>query len=358
MAEKVELLYDLYENDDKLCFCFSGDSRILWFNKKFKSTFPLIADGISVQSCFPHFDFTFILSENAPDHIIKIKDKYAKSFLEIIPFGNEKIFVGILHNISENNFLSEHQGIDLISYYIRQKTGRIFNLSEIMNKKLSESCDYESSHYLHDIEKICKSVLKLSTNFSAYYSILEEPTVHKTLTDFHEFLVPVMEQVDTILATTPLTFIFEPDIRNGLVMLDAPLFTTAILNIINISYLYTKQEGFFKCKTFFKSKELILTLEDNVTDYGEVLSSDYSNFTILDATGEPPAMKKICYDILKRTVALHGGKCEIEASNPGVKISISLPFEPSDGMSFSTPRVDPPRGRLGLVDIMLSDITY
>ena len=293
---------------------------------------------------------------------MKIKDKYAENFLEIIPFNDgEYVYVGILRAVPEDSSLSEHQGIDLLSYYIRQKTGRIFNLSEIISSNLSENKDYESSHYMHDIERICRSILKISTNFNAYYSILEEPSVHKKLTDFEEFITPLMNQVEKFLAPSKLAFTFEPDFHNGLVMLDPTLFATSILNIINISYLYAKEEGALICKTQFANDRLFLTIEDNVTDYSEIDSSDYSDFTLLDATGEPPAMKKIYYDLLKRTVSLHGGKIAIDDKNPGVKIVISLESSPAVGMSLSSPSSFNSlslSGKLGLVDIMLSDVTY
>lgn len=362
MSEKVNLLYELYNNDDKFCFCFSKDLKILWLNQKLKTAFPKITEGISVTECFPYFDFACFISENAPDYTVKIKDKYASKFIEIIPFyDDEYIYVGILRNVPENISLSEHKGIDLLSYYIRQKTGRIFNLSEVISNNLSKNKDHESSHYLNDIERICRNILKISSNFSAYYSILEEPTVHKNLVDFREFITPVTAQVEKILAPSKLTFTFEPDFYNGLVELDATLFATSILNIINISYLYTKETGSLLLKTQFINNKLILTLEDNVTDYNEIETSDYSDFTILDATGEPPAMKKIYYDILKRTVILHGGNIEITSNNPGVKIVISLETSPSNDMSVSSPsdlKNRPLSGKLGLVDIMLSDVTY
>ena len=362
MSEKAKLLYKLYENDDKLCFCFSKDLRILWLNKKFKTTFPKVTEGIFVTSCFPGFDFTFITTGNAPDYTVKIKDKYAEKFLEIIPFNdNECLYVGILRAVPEDASLSEHKSIDLLSYYIRQKTGRLFNLSEIISNNLVENKDYESSHYMRDIERIWRSVLKLSSNFSAYHSILEDPSVHKNLTDFGDFMTTLMNQVEKILAPSKLSFTFEPDFHNGLVMLDPNLFATAILNIINISYLYTKEDGLLICKTQFANGELILTLEDNVTDYNEIESSDYSDFTLLDATGEPPAMKKIYYDFLKKTIYLHGGKITVTDNKPGVKIVISLESSPTDGMSVSSSATSSYRsmsGKLGLVDIMLSDVTY
>ena len=72
-------------------------------------------------------------------------------------------------------------------------------------------------------------------------------------------------------------------------------------------------------------------------------------------------MKKIYYDILKRTVKLHGGKISVTDNNPGVKIVMSLESSPTNGMSFSSSSGFNSRslgGKLGLVDIMLSDVTY
>ncbi len=361
MQNKVELLYNIYVDDDKFCFCFSKDLKVLWFNKKFQSTFKNLTEGVSAAECFPHFDFACFSSENPPEYSFKIKDKYAENLLEVIPFsGEESIYVGILRSVSEYSSISEHQGIGLLSYHIRQKTGRIFNISEIINNRLAQNKDYESSHYMRDIERNCRSVLKVSSCLNAYYSILEEPTIHKEQVNFNDFITPVLERVEDILAPTNLSFSYELDFKNGSVELDSRLFASAILNVINISYLYAENEGALSVKTKFTDQDVILFLEDNVTDYAEIEAADYSDFTVLDTTGEPPAMKKIYYDLLKRTVELHEGSFDICHNEPGIKILIRLPAIPIEGIFVSSP----PRksqnisGRLGLVDIMLSDVTY
>ena len=124
----------------------------------------------------------------------------------------------------------------------------------------------ESAYHIRDIERNCRSLLKLSYNFNAYYTVSDENAIYQTEVDFHEYFTPLMNQAEMILAATGLSFVFDPDYQNGIVKLDKVLFATALLNVVNISYLYAQEEGHFKSRTEFFPDEMHLTMEDNVTD--------------------------------------------------------------------------------------------
>ena len=365
MTERIDCLYKLYENSQNPCICFSEDFKVLWLNGKAKTAFPDMSEGNSIEEHFPYFSFSQLSSENFTS--IKLENNYDKNdLLEILSFKDENaptLYIGIYYEAFAKAINSTTgEGVKLLSYYIRQRMTSIFNLSELISKKLAENEDLESSHHLRDIERNCRLLLKLSSNFNAYYTIAKESEIYKVKTNFHEFLVPIMNQAEAILAPTNLTFVFDPDYQNGVVELDKSLFAVAVLNIINTSYLYTKEQGALVCKTEFSNDEMLFTFEDNVTDCKAILSSDYSATTVLDATGEPPAIKKMCYDILTKTVELHGGECVIVDNNPGIKILIRmkatlidknyLSDESNYNKNYSV------KGKLGIVDIMLSDVTY
>ena len=370
MAGRTDWLYKLYRSHEQPCFCFGPDLKILWINAAAMKDFPHVAEENELAECFPQFSFTGLFSEDKPtSSSLQIYNKLdGQDRLEVLTFPDPKegsLYVGIYYGSCPFHLASsgnEQGSVKLLSYYIRQRMTSIFNLSELISERLVEREDYESAYHIRDIERNCRSLLKLSYNFNAYYTVSDENAIYQTEVDFHEYFTPLMNQVEMILAATGLSFVFDPDYQNGIVKLDKVLFATALLNVVNISYLYAQEEGHFICRTEFFPDEMLLTMEDNVTDYEAVTTPGILDVVALDATGEPPAMKKMCYDILQKTVELHGGQCIIADNHPGVKILIRMKAKLIDNDFVSDEPVYTSRrrvgGKLGIVDIMLSDVTY
>ncbi len=367
MEDKIRCLHTLYEENEMPCICFKEDYKILWLNKKAIETFPEIPENASLCEVFPDFSFSrLILDNNASFKFYNNENN--TDFFEIISFPQSDkatLYVAIYRkteNFNLNNIPSEHRDIKILSSYIRKRLSSIFNLSELLTERFEAQKDYESSHYIKDIERNCRLLLKLSSNFDTYHTISDELSIYKTETDFHMFFIPLMNKVESVLAPTNLTFIFDPDYQNGIIDLDKNLFATAILNIISTSYLFTKESGILLCKTEFFNNHMILTLEDNTTDYNSITSANPSETSELDATGEPYAIKKMYYDILKTTVKLHGGKCTITNKNPGIKINIHLNSKLIDTNLLASSSTYNSKlrlnSKLGIVDVMLSDVTY
>lgn len=372
MAGRTDWLYKLYRSHKQPCFCFGKDLTILWVNSAAMKDFPHVAEGSHMADSFPQFSWSCLSAQDKrSSNSIQIYNKLdGQDRLEVIFFSDDKedsLYVGIYYGSCPfylANGDNDQGSVKLLSYYIRQRMTSIFNLSELISERLVEREDYESAHHIRDIERNCRSLLKLSYNFNAYYTVSDENAIYLTEVNFHKYFTPLMNQVEMILAATGLSFFYDPDYQNGIVKIDEVLFATAILNIINIAYLHTSDDGHFICRTEFFPDEMLLTMEDNVTDYEAVTTSGILDVETLDATGEPPIMKKMCYDILQKTVELHGGQCIIANNHPGVKILIRMKarlIHNDDSAVFDSPVYTSKRkvgGKLGIVDIMLSDVTY
>lgn len=368
MAGRTDWLYKLYRSHKQPCFCFGEDFMILWVNSAAMKEFPNVAAETNIAESFPQFVWAGLSEQDKPaSTAIQIYNKLGgQDRLEVLTFSDAKegnLYVGVYYKSSPVHLSingDDKGSVKLLSYYIRQRMTNIFNLSELISERMVEREDYESARHIRDIERNCRALLKLSYNFNAYYTVSDASAIYQTDVDFHEYFTPLMNQVEIILASTDLSFVFDPDYQNGIVKVDKALFATAILNIINISYLYAQQEGHFICRTEFFPDELLLTLEDNVTDYETVTSPGVLDVVALDTTGEPPAMKKMCYDILQKTIELHGGQCIISDNRPGIKIFIRMKAKLIDNDYVSDEPVYTSKrkigGKLGIVDIMLSDV--
>ncbi|MEG2596965.1 MAG: hypothetical protein RR977_00945 [Oscillospiraceae bacterium] len=370
MAGKADLLYKLYRDHKRPCFCFDRTLNVIWTNTACMNAFPDLANERSVVDYFPQFPIECIVhQENGPSSVNLANRMDGNDVLEIISFLDQKeeiLWVGIYCKISEvkiSNKEPDSSSVSFLSYYIRQKMNSIFNLSEMVTERLAEKEDFESAHYMRDIERNCRFLLKMSYNFSAYYHTLTKPKIYPTKVNFREYFSALMDQTEAILEGTDLTFTYIPDYQNGIVEVEKELFAISILNMINISYLYGHEKGHLTCKTEFLSGELLLIMQDDVTNYQTITNPQFSDVMQLDDTGEPSTMKKSCYDILQKTIELHDGQCLISDNDPGIKILIRLPAQllNDDDCVFDEPNYTSKRktgSKLGVVDIMLSDVTY
>jgi hypothetical protein len=363
--ESLELLRQLYENESEPAFGFSADYRIVWENHAAEQRFPSILEGMDIREQFPEFALDGLEYLQQQLSSVTLHARSGIGRMTILRFGKPSVYAALWSETEVCHLDPEDQasaeGVQLLEAGIRQGVFRIFNHLDVISMQMEKAGMTVGVDSAERIEKNCQQLLRLGSNLRGYYGSSRQEAGLMEPVWMEEYLGELFREIDFQLDALDIELVWKGSCKGAVCEISRNRFTSAILNLIDLSAAYAPEGGKMEFSMSKTEKEFCLTFTDSHTP-AALLKGGLPCTVPGEGQGRSVmSLPKVSLGVVDRIVREHGGRCILDGGRQGMKAVIRLPLcdaeipmvlkdEPAYTVRYRG------QNRTSLVSILLSDL--
>ncbi len=347
-------MFEMVENDARVCFAFDLSSRtLLYVNNAFKSFFNIEHSYFSFYHLLTYIDkddrkrLMMKLFQMEPGEFLKDIElqinltKQSKFWIKLNLHLNANstnlILTGYFEDISSykekyrklNNYATSRNAIsNILAHDLAGPLGNIQMFSNFIKQELSSNDGSNIQDLVENIEAISKQSLDLIRNYVDAESLdAGEEIIKLDLTDLVTPLSDIIEDYRKSSYSAYLDFVFTSSAREIYVHVDEPKFLQAIDNLINNAVKFTPDGGQILLDVSEKSSSVIIRIQDTgvgiAQKYDSTLFEKFNGARRPGLKGQPTV--GLGMSIIKTIIDWHKGNIWFDSvENVGTTFFVEL----------------------------------
>lgn len=334
--ENFNISMGLYKKSTTPIVFLDADMYVIWANEKAVERFPSVkqADGLTLYiSLEQKNNLKQTMKDGKTAVISSVNAPLSDLNLMMMPIFEENgeyfVICHLINSKTKQSTIDSKNFMSILSSQIREPLFYIFSSSTYIKRLLNENNLNDGDLFMDSITNNSYKILRSATMMAMYARYIDGTSSFSPATvDIYRFLYEICDSVDVLTGSSEIPFTYDIPQKIVYAAISADKLTTAVLNIIYNSFLYTAPGN--KISVSAKENKSYITI--TIRDKGMGMTTEQLENVFLPMTSFSTDVQAVPnmglgLTLSKMIINEHGGTVAItSAPRVGTTIAFNIPI--------------------------------